>query len=95
MTSALGVSIAPEDPDPIELARLAATTQSDPRYHIAYFGRHPELIAEEITRATGCAISPILGISVLGAYTYYTTPVQERKQVPDPVEPAQQALAER
>ena len=41
-----------------------------------------EIIAEEISKATGCAISPILGISVLGAYTYYTTPVKERGRVP-------------
>jgi len=41
-----------------------------------------EVIANEISKATGCAISPILGISVLGAYTYYTTPVDERSQVP-------------
>ena len=41
-----------------------------------------EIIAEEISKATGCAISPILGISVLGAYTYYTTPVEKRDQVP-------------
>ncbi len=41
-----------------------------------------EIIAEEISKATGCAISPILGISVLGAYTYYTTPLDERDNVP-------------
>ena len=41
-----------------------------------------ELIANEISKATGLAISPILGISVLGAYTYYTTPVEERDKVP-------------
>jgi hypothetical protein len=41
-----------------------------------------EMIASEISKATGFAISPILGISVLGAYTYYTTPVEERDQVP-------------
>jgi hypothetical protein len=41
-----------------------------------------EIIAEEISKATGFAISPILGISVLGAYTYYTTPVEKRDRVP-------------
>lgn len=41
-----------------------------------------EIIADEISRATGVAISPILGISVLGAYTYYTTPIEKRDQVP-------------
>jgi hypothetical protein len=41
-----------------------------------------EVIADEISTLTGCAISPILGISVLGAYTYYTTPVEERNNVP-------------
>jgi hypothetical protein len=47
-----------------------------------------EIIAEEISKATGCAISPILGISVLGAYTYYTTPAEERDQVPWHAKPA-------
>lgn len=47
-----------------------------------------EIIANEISKATGCAISPILGISVLGAYTYYTTPVHERNQVPWHAKPA-------
>ncbi len=46
-----------------------------------------ELIAQEISRATGLAISPILGISVLGAYTYYTTPLEERETVPWNVKP--------
>lgn len=41
-----------------------------------------EMIANEISKATGLAISPILGISVLGAYTYYTTPTGERGKVP-------------
>lgn len=41
-----------------------------------------EVIALEISKVTGFAISPILGISVLGAYTYYTTPPAERGQVP-------------
>ncbi|HHO48788.1 MAG TPA: hypothetical protein ENN06_10125 [Desulfobacteraceae bacterium] len=41
-----------------------------------------ELIADEISRITGCAISPILGISVLGAYTYYATPAAQRDNVP-------------
>jgi len=41
-----------------------------------------EVIANEISKATGYAISPILGISVLGAYTYYTTPAAERHRVP-------------
>lgn len=41
-----------------------------------------EFIATEISKVTGCAISPILGISVLGAYTYYTTPAQERDHLP-------------
>ena len=41
-----------------------------------------EVIADEISRITGCAISPILGISVLGAYTYYATPPGERDTVP-------------
>ncbi|HBI15309.1 MAG TPA: hypothetical protein DDY20_07320 [Desulfobulbaceae bacterium] len=41
-----------------------------------------ELIATEISKVTGCAISPILGISVLGAYTYYTTPASERGRLP-------------
>jgi hypothetical protein len=41
-----------------------------------------ELIADEISRITGCAISPILGISVLGAYTYYATPAEQRDNVP-------------
>jgi hypothetical protein len=41
-----------------------------------------ELIATEISKVTGCAISPILGISVLGAYTYYTTPAAERAHLP-------------
>ena len=41
-----------------------------------------EIIANEISKATGCAISPILGISVLGAYTYYTTQIEERDKVP-------------
>lgn len=47
-----------------------------------------ERIAEEISKATGCAISPILGISVLGAYTYYTTPIEKRTQVPWHAKPA-------
>jgi len=47
-----------------------------------------ENIAAEISRATGCAISPILGISVLGAYTYYTTPVEQRGSVPWYARPA-------
>ncbi|MCF6238943.1 MAG: hypothetical protein L3J79_09060, partial [Candidatus Marinimicrobia bacterium] len=41
-----------------------------------------EMIAGEVSRATGLAISPILGISVLGAYTYYTTPADERDTIP-------------
>lgn len=41
-----------------------------------------DLIATEISKVTGCAISPILGISVLGAYTYYTTPEPQRPQLP-------------
>jgi hypothetical protein len=41
-----------------------------------------ELVATEISKVTGCAISPILGISVLGAYTYYTTPAAERARLP-------------
>lgn len=41
-----------------------------------------EMIAGEISKATGFAISPILGISVLGAYTYYTTPVELRDRIP-------------
>jgi hypothetical protein len=41
-----------------------------------------ELIATEISKVTGCAISPILGISVLGAYTYYTTPAADRGRLP-------------
>ena len=41
-----------------------------------------EMIANEISKATGLAISPILGISVLGAYTYYTTPAEQRSEVP-------------
>ena len=41
-----------------------------------------EFIATEISKVTGCAISPILGISVLGFYTYYTTPAQERDHLP-------------
>ena len=41
-----------------------------------------EIIADEISRATGVAISPILGISVLGAYIYYTTPVEKRDKLP-------------
>jgi hypothetical protein len=47
-----------------------------------------ERIADEISRATGVAISPILGISVLGAYTYYTTPIEKRDQVPWHAKPA-------
>ncbi|MCL7488896.1 MAG: hypothetical protein M8357_12075 [Desulfobulbaceae bacterium] len=41
-----------------------------------------EVIAGEISRATGFAISPILGISVLGAYSYYTTPIEQRGGLP-------------
>ena len=41
-----------------------------------------ERLATEISKVTGCAISPILGLSVLGAYTYYTTPRQERGSLP-------------
>lgn len=41
-----------------------------------------EIIAAEISKATGYAISPILGISVLGAYTYYTTQAEQRGKVP-------------
>ncbi len=47
-----------------------------------------EIIANEISKATGCVFSPILGISVLGAYTYYTTPIAERGSVPWHAEPA-------
>ena len=47
-----------------------------------------EIIAKEISKTTGVAISPILGISVLGAYTYYTTPVAERDLVPWHARPA-------
>lgn len=46
------------------------------------------IIAEEISRATGIAISPILGLSVLGAYTYYTTPPEKRELVPWYARPA-------
>lgn len=41
-----------------------------------------EAIAGELSRITGCAISPLLGISVLGAYTYSTTPAAERDSLP-------------
>lgn len=54
-------------------------TTSSPRNQLILNG---EMIAGEISKATGCAISPILGISVLGAYTYYTTPVELRAEVP-------------
>ncbi|MDW7773680.1 MAG: hypothetical protein SCH71_12405 [Desulfobulbaceae bacterium] len=47
-----------------------------------------EIIAAEISRATGLAISPILGLSVLGAYTYYTTPAAERTDMPWHARPA-------
>lgn len=41
-----------------------------------------EAIAGELSKITGCAISPLLGISVLGAYTYSTTPEAERDSLP-------------
>lgn len=47
-----------------------------------------ELVANEITRVTGCAISPILGISVLGAYSYFSTPVDSRGRLPWNAKPA-------
>ncbi len=53
MTSALRVEAAREDLDPAELAHLAAGTQSDPRRHIAYFGKDAELIADEIAAVPG------------------------------------------
>jgi len=40
------------------------------------------IIADEISRATGFAISPILGPSVLGFYAYYTTPTADRDRMP-------------
>lgn len=53
--------------------------------HILFSGK---IIAQEISKITGVAISPILGISVLGAYSYYTTPVEERDSVPWHARPA-------
>ena len=59
MTTALPVEPAPEIPDPIELAELAASTQTDPSRHIAYFGTEAELIAREIAavpRLDACTV---------------------------------------
>ncbi len=41
-----------------------------------------ESIAAEVSKAVGVSISPLLGMSVLGGYTYYTTPADQRYLLP-------------
>lgn len=39
-------------------------------------------LAQEFTQITGCAINPLAGICAIGAYTYFTTPENQRDTLP-------------
>ena len=39
-------------------------------------------LAQEFSKITGCAINPLAGICAIGAYTYLTTPQEQRKNLP-------------
>ncbi|MDH4317990.1 MAG: hypothetical protein OEV64_06340 [Desulfobulbaceae bacterium] len=39
-------------------------------------------LAQEFTQITGCAINPLAGICAIGAYTYLTTPENQRDSLP-------------
>src|SRR5262245_17052333 len=39
-------------------------------------------VANAVATITGTAISPLLGVSVLGAYSYFRTPEAERRSLP-------------
>ncbi len=41
-----------------------------------------QVLAETVAKITGVAISPLMGMSAVGAYEYMTTPNQERTQLP-------------
>ena len=48
---------------------------------LGLFGEEGEALAEEISKAVGVSISPLLGMSVLGGYNYWTTPAEDRNQL--------------
>ncbi|MDH3347733.1 MAG: hypothetical protein OEM02_06500 [Desulfobulbaceae bacterium] len=52
----------------------------DPAYQQTVF--QAENLAVEISKVTGCAINPLLGISVIGAYTYYSSDENGRTDLP-------------
>lgn len=40
-----------------------------------------QLVAEEISKSVGVSISPLLGMTAMGAYHYWTTPTEERRHL--------------
>src|SRR4051812_47725972 len=39
-------------------------------------------ITKSLTRITGIAISPLLGVGVIGAYDYFSCPADQKEQMP-------------
>jgi hypothetical protein len=57
----------------------AASSGEQKKYSSIY--REGEVLASDISKSIGISISPLLGMSVLGAYNYITTPDAYRSQV--------------
>jgi nitrate reductase NapE component len=56
----------------------AATTASKP----AATNQHGLELAKALTKITGIAISPLLGVGVVGAYDYFTCPAEQKAELP-------------
>lgn len=62
---------------------LLAATQSTAPDNQAGAGANPgQALAETVAKITGVAISPLMGVSAIGAYEYITAPGEERAQLP-------------
>jgi hypothetical protein len=62
------------------LADEAAPAPSSASYHQISF--NGEMLAQEIAQTTGLALNPILCMSALGAYHYFSAPESERADLP-------------
>lgn len=65
---------------------LAGAAQTTPESYrqIAF---NAEMLSQEVAQVTGLALNPILCMSVLGAYSYFSVPKQDRSALPWHVSP--------
>lgn len=64
-----------QNPEEFDLEQKLGLTESN--------GRLPGIaLAEGFSQVTGVAVSPLLGVSAIGTYKYFTTPESQRDQLP-------------